>query len=372
MRRIIIIGASHHNTLSVVRCIGEAFGQIELVIVGCVKSFVSKSKYVKNATFLKDADALYQWAMNNKGQDKPIIISCADGVSQVFDMHYEEVHSYYDFFNAGADGVLTAFMDKQRQVELAKEVGFATPISACYTNKDSVGDFSTFPCIVKPLQSYVGGKHIWHCNNTKELQDVVISVPDGVMLQVQELIKNEHEIVLPGLITKDEIFVPGYILKHREFLGGTTYSSVKKHNTTTEQLVAYSATMLWKIGYVGLFGVEAMFNGKDYVFIELNLRNDATCYSMAVAGVNLPAMYVDSVLGNKLEPKQISEITSMVENKDFSHVIRRNVGFTQWLKELRGAQCKFLYNKIDRGPLFACLLDQITNNIINETSRITT
>ena len=52
MRRIIIIGASHHNTLSVVRCIGEAFGQIELVIVGCVKSFVSKSKYVKNATFL--------------------------------------------------------------------------------------------------------------------------------------------------------------------------------------------------------------------------------------------------------------------------------------------------------------------------------
>ena len=56
MRRIIIIGASHHNTLSVVRCIGEAFGQIELVIVGCVKSFVSKSKYVKNVTFLKDAD----------------------------------------------------------------------------------------------------------------------------------------------------------------------------------------------------------------------------------------------------------------------------------------------------------------------------
>lgn len=116
------------------------------------------------------------------------------------------------------------------------------------------------------------------------------------MLQVQELRKNEHEIVLPGLITKDEIFVPGYILKHREFLGGTTYSSVKKHNTTTEQLAAYSATMLRKIGYVGLFGVEAMFNGKDYVFIELNLRNDATCYSMAVAGVNLPAMYVDSVL----------------------------------------------------------------------------
>lgn len=166
------------------------------------KKFCLQVKICKNATFLKDADALYQWAMNNKGQDKPIIISCADGVSQVFDMHYEEVHSYYDFFNAGADGVLTAFMDKQRQVELAKEVGFATPISACYTNKDSVGDFSTFPCIVKPLQSYVGGKHIWHCNNTKELQDVVISVPDGVMLQVQELIKMSMRLCYQDLLPK--------------------------------------------------------------------------------------------------------------------------------------------------------------------------
>ena len=84
---------------------------------------------------------------------------------------------------------------------------------------------------------------------------------------------------------------------------------------------------------------------------------------MAVAGVNLPAMYVYSILGKKLESKQISEITSMVENKDFSHVIRKNVVFWHWIKELREAQCKFLYNKYDKKPFFACIIEQITNKI---------
>lgn len=361
MRRIVIIGASHHNTLSVVRCVGEVLGLVDLVLIGCVKSFVAKSKYVRSATFLKDSKDLYQWAKKNKDQTNSIVISCADGVSQVFDVHYEELRPFYNFFNAGADGIITSFMNKQKQVELANQVGFVTPVSACYTRLDNVNNFAAFPCIVKPLQSYVGGKHIWHCNNTKELQDVLQSVPNGVMVQVQELINNKHEIVLPGLITKNDFIVPGYILKHREFLGGTTYSSVKKHNHQTQQLVSLSKAMLRKIGYEGLFGIEAMYNGKEYVFIELNLRNDATCYSLAVAGINLPVMYINSVVGGKIEFKGISEITSMVENKDFSHVIRRNIGFIQWIKEMKGANCKFLYNKNDKKPMFSCLISQITN-----------
>lgn len=366
MRKIIIIGTSHHNTLSVIRCIGEVFGQVNLILIACAKSYVAKSKYVHSTIYLKDTEALYQWTEINKTYEKSIIISCSDGVSQFFDMHYEELCPYYEFFNAGANGIVTKYMNKQKQVELAKEVGFITPASACYTNMDDVSAFSAFPCVVKPLQSYVGGKHIWHCSNSIELQNIVRSVPIGTQVQVQEQIENKHEIVLPGLITKNDIFIPGYILKHRDFLGGTTYSSVKKHNPQTEQLVAYSAKMLRKIGYVGLFGVEAIFNGEKYVFIELNLRNDATCYSLAVAGVNLPAMYVYSIEKKIVRPNSITEITSMVENKDFSHVIRREIGLIQWIKDFKNAQCKYLYNKYDKAPLFACIIEQITNKIIHK------
>lgn len=363
MSRIIIIGASHHNTLSVVRCIGEVFGQVELVVVGCARSYISKSKYVYKATFLHKAEALYTWVKGCQCGERGIIISCADSVTQVLDAHYTELHQYFDFFNAGADGVLSTFMNKQIQVELAKTVGFATPYSVCYSSKNFASASHVFPCIVKPLQSYVGGKHIWICNNSEELKSVFDKMSDGIMYQEQELITNEHEIVLPGLITKERIIIPGYIVKHREILGGTTYSTVKRHNLQTNKLITYSEKLLRKIGYVGLFGIEAIYNGKEYVFIELNLRNDATCYSLAVAGVNLPAMYVYWVLGKEIKITQISEIKSIVENKDFSHVIRKNIGFIQWLKDLRNAQCKYLYNKHDMKPMFACLFDQIINKI---------
>lgn len=367
MRKIIIIGASHHNTLSVVRCIGEQYGQIDLVLIGCSKSFVAKSKYVKTATFLKDSEDLYQWALLNKesAQGKPVIISCADGVSQLFDTHYEELCQYLEFFNAGKNGRITVFMDKQKQVKLAKKVGFLTPISSCFTSSDSHIDFPRYPCLVKPLQSYAGGKYIWHCHNAHELGNVIKAAPNGIKLQVQELINNKFEIVLPGLITQAGINVPGYILKHRDFLGGTTYSSVKKHNSETQKMVSFAEKMLREIGYDGLFGVEAIFDGENFYFIELNLRNDATCYSMAVAGVNLPALYIESVLGNqhKSDIDGICEIESMVENKDFSHVMRRKIGLCQWIKELKGAQCKFLYNKNDKRPFYACLCEQMTNKI---------
>lgn len=363
MRRIVIIGASHHNTLSVVRCVGEVFGLVDLVLIGCIKSYVAKSRYVRSVTFLKDAKELYQWTNNNKSQNRPIVLSCADCVSQVFDIHYKELIPYYDFFNAGADGIITNFMDKQNQVELAQKIGFATPVSKCYNNLDDVSDFNSFPCIVKPLQSYLGGKHIWYCNNTEELKNIVRSTPDGVMLQVQEKVNNRHEIVLPGLITKNDFIVPGYILKHRDFWGGTTFSSVKKHNLQTQKLAFHTELMLRKIGYEGLFGVEAIFNGFEYVFVELNLRNDATCYSMAVAGVNLPAMYICYLEGEKMEPNDISEITSIVENKDFSHVVKRQVGLWKWLKDLKGAKCKFIYNKHDMAPMFNSVFNQIKNKL---------
>lgn len=355
MKSCIIVGASHHNTLSVVRCVGEVFGQIDLVLLGCKKSYVAKSKYVRSSTFLDDSNALYKWAKENISSDCPIIISCADDVSQMFDVHFEELHHYYDFFNAGMNGRLTIYMDKQKQVELAKEIGFATPVSSCYKNTDIVSDFKSFPCIVKPLQSYMGGKHVWHCKDIQELQKVVKSAPNGIMFQVQELIKNEHEIVLPGLITKNRLYVPGYILKHRDFLGGTTYSSVKKHNPETALLVSYTEAMLRKIGYEGLFGVEAMYNGNNYVFIELNLRNDATSYSMAVAGVNLPALYIRCITGNDEEvcTNDITEITSMVEISDFSHVLRREVPFFRWIKEFKNSECKYFLDWNDLHP--ACL-----------------
>lgn len=365
MRRIIVVGASHHNTLSVLRSLGEVYGLIELIILGSDSSYVANSIYVNSVKFLPNKDELYPWLKLNATSGKSIIISCSDDASQILDVHYGELRNHYDFFNAGENGRLTSYMDKQKQVELANASGFITPYSVCYEVGDDIPVFATFPCILKPLMSFVGGKSITQCDNYLELKDTLERLPVGVKFQVQQLVNKHYEIVLPGLVTRDQIVIPGYIQKHRDFMGGTTYSSVKRHTPETRQLVACIEIMLRRIGYSGLFGVEAIYDGENFYFIELNLRNDATCYSMSVAGVNLPALYVDYIERGQFNRNIVnySEIQSIVENKDFSHVLRGKIGLLKWVKQLIGAECKYLYNKKDMKPLFFCLWDQLLNKL---------
>ena len=49
MDNIVVIGGSHHNTLGVVRSLGEVglTDKIRLIIVGDSNDFVSRSKYVR-------------------------------------------------------------------------------------------------------------------------------------------------------------------------------------------------------------------------------------------------------------------------------------------------------------------------------------
>ena len=362
--RIIVVGSSHHNTLSVLRCLGEVYGQLEVILVGCKSSFIAKSKFARTITYVDNVIELYHLIRHYEVGVRTVFISCSDSVSQMFDSHFCELSNRFDFFNAGVEGRLTFMMDKQRQVDLARESGFLTPYSSCYTNGGEICSFNRFPCIVKPLQSYVGGKSIMICNSISELRSVVSELPVGVEFQVQELISKKHEIVLPGLITSNNFIIPGYIKKHRDFLGATTYSSVKQHDNLTLQLVLYAERMLRDIGYIGLFGIEAIFDGSNYLFIELNLRNDATCYSISVAGVNLPSLYIESLKKDNVSvPAHINEITSIVENKDFSHVLDGKLSIIQWIKELRNAECKFLYHRKDLKPLFACIIEQVSSKL---------
>ena len=45
------------------------------------------------------------------------------------------------------------------------------------------------------------------------------------------------------------------------------------------------------IGYKGLFSVEFMITKDKAYFLEINLRNDGTCYITTQAGVNMPAIW---------------------------------------------------------------------------------
>lgn len=82
MNKIIIIGGVHHNTLGVVRSLGEVglTDNIILLSVSTDDSFVCKSRYVRkeNICVVRDEDSIVTKVLSiSKNQkEKPVVICC--------------------------------------------------------------------------------------------------------------------------------------------------------------------------------------------------------------------------------------------------------------------------------------------------------
>ena len=63
---IIVVGTSHHNTLGVIRSLGyKGIKPILLLISPDKKSYVAKSKYIKNAYYLDAEESLVSFLLGN-------------------------------------------------------------------------------------------------------------------------------------------------------------------------------------------------------------------------------------------------------------------------------------------------------------------
>lgn len=351
---IIIIGTNHHNALSMVRSFGEEGKNIILYIYGDKNSYISGSNYVKNISYFSTAtetiDSVISLAESVKC--RPVVIACSDEVSSLMDMRYEELNELCYFFNAGEAGRITSFMDKQKQLELAKECGFAVPYSIDTLPKNIDSEKIQYPCIVKPQASIYGGKNIAICHTQQELKDALENYNPKFNILIQEYIQKEYEIVILGMTFKSETIIPGFIHKHREASGGTTFSTVKPISELPSKVVEACKRMIQDIKYNGLWGIECIKQGDNYYFLELNMRNDATTYSMKVAGANLPLYYYNKVTNPSytINDVSIESIHSMVEFNDFNFVLKQDVGLFKWIKEWKSSKCKYFYSKNDKVP----------------------
>ena len=350
---LVIVGVTHHNTLGMIRCVGSAGYRADLILVGHVGSFVTKSRYLDNVYYLDETKELFSFLEGHykECQIKPIIISCTDQAGSLLDQNYNSLKERFIFFNSGKDGLVTYFMNKQVQTNLAEEVGISIPKSFEY--KGSIEE-AVYPCLLKPVQSINGGKQVVICQDEKELREGLTTFHKEDIVLVQQFIQKEQEVVLLGLSVNGEITIPGYILKHRDFNGGTLYSTVKPIDELDEAFINKSKEIIAKMNYEGLFGMEFIYSNGKYYFIEVNLRNDATTYALAVAGVNLPELYIKAKTEGKNLPDsyKVRELQSIVEFNDFKHRGYFGVSTSQWLKQCLGAKCKYYFNWKDIKPFF--------------------
>lgn len=352
---LVILGTSHHNTLSMIRSFGQEGLYTFLILYGQRKSYITHSKYLTGYQVVNTAeeavDALK--VMCEVSLSKPVVITCTDEVSMLLDVRYDEFINRCYFFNAGEKGRITNYMDKQRQCELAKISGFLTPWSIECLPENVPFKEIEYPCIIKPKESVYGGKKFFICDTQDDLEGSLHAFNPRYSVLVQQYIKGEYEIVIIGLTHNGNTYIPGFAKKHRDFKGGTTYSSIRAVSLLPQDIIEASNRIIKNISYEGLWGIECIYSNRVFYFIELNLRNDATTYSMAVAGVNLPLVYYYSIIGEDISTivnRPVKELDSMVEYEDFNFVLKREVLLSDWLKEKKKCQCRYYYDKADPTP----------------------
>ena len=333
---VVVVGGTHPNTLSMVRSMGMQGIGVDVIL--CEEadkdSYVLTSRYIERSHVVQNAKEAVE-ILKNEYPDA-IIIFCSDNVAALMN----EKTAY--------------FMDKQRQIEIAREAGMNVPRSRVVCVGTDIAEFDTYPCIVKPLASIHGGKRVDVCENTTELNQALDSYEKGDKVLVQQFIKRDYEIVIDGVsLTGGEIIIPGFVRKHRDVKGGTAYATTDPIKELPQSLVEEVKRMVKAIGYEGLFGVELIMSNDAYYFIEINLRNDATTYALAVAGVNLPFIYCLSKSGQEyadFAKREVRPVDAMMEIRDVAFVLKGKVPLWRWLKELKGCECLYYYNKDDMAP----------------------
>jgi len=124
----IIIGANHHNTLGVIRSLGnKRIISFAIIISDKRKPYVSYSRYIKHNRILVSINELIPFLVDSAKifKSKPVIISCADYVTAELYAHRDMLFSSYIL--PIWYGKVCDIMNKNTMSNIAIKCGLNTP-----------------------------------------------------------------------------------------------------------------------------------------------------------------------------------------------------------------------------------------------------
>lgn len=366
--KMIVFGAEHYNPLGIVRSLGEAGYLVDAIVIKSETKILSKSKYIAKLHMVDSVSAGYELLRQVYGKEScpPFVFTADDGTTSYLDMHYEELKEKFIFYNAGAIGRITEFMDKYSINNLAKKHGLNV-LDNVVTDLGVVPEGIEYPIITKSISSNSGGwkDDVYVCHNRSELEEAFTKIKSERVL-IQKYIKKKNELCLDGFVANkgNDLFVS--IASTYDYILPSTYSSYMTiKNFDNQKLFQQLNEMFKEVGFEGIFSVEFLVDEKDELyFLEINFRNSTWSYASTCLDMNLPLNWAKSMLGKVDEKEFYKKIPenykAMVEISDFkARVIGRRISLFQWIKEVKNAQCKFYYNKKDLKPFIYALLGKL-------------
>jgi predicted ATP-grasp superfamily ATP-dependent carboligase len=368
---VIVIGASHHNTLGVIRSLGYCNIYPYLILIAKEKkSYVAKSKYIKNVFYLDEESDTVSFLLEKFkcNESKPIIIACYDSIASVLDSNNSLLSPFFLLPGARCSGQISKYMNKRVMIELAQEIGLECPKSYVFEkSKDEVPDMP-FPWILKPLVSKEGSKQdIKRCYKTEDFEQY-LQEEHCNRLQIQQLIDKDYEFQLIGVSMNEgkQVVIPGYSYVIRP--SDVTNTGFLKYIPASQLPVSLDLckSFLCRVGYTGLFSMEFIHgkDGKNY-FMEINFRNDGNAICVTASGLNLPYIYCLSQSGLDVdsELKKIQEMKPVYVMPEFDDIIlllKGKVNIFTWLRDVVITDCFMEFSKNDMRPFFYELSNFIT------------
>ena len=359
----IVIGGLHHNTLGVVRSLGEDGEMqinIKVLLIGQIdrdKNIISESRYInkQNIYYLERATDIPEWLVNNgtRNEKQSVVICCTDGSAEQVISNYDKLKNCYSLPSVSFD--ITKLMSKITQDVIASECGFLVPKWEV-VKKGEATNWNIFPCITKPEKSVQGkGKGDIHIATSREELNAYLKKIKAENVQIQEYLEKDFEYQLIGCSLNDgkTLIIPGYTKIIRQppntNTGYLVLSPIENLNYNSDVVERF----LSMIGYNGLFSLEFIRDkkGRDY-FLEINLRNDGNAYCVQTAGVNLPSIWCKyAVLGEVPNFKEsISKpLFFMPDFFDMKSGIKSE-GLFRWGYQFVTAKSHSLFNLKDMGP----------------------
>lgn len=368
--KVIVIGGDHHNTLWVIRSLGQAGIRPFVIVVSQKKSCVTKSRYIENSWIVpdeKDVLRILQHHFLNE-KERPVIISTADACADLLDCNYSWLSQRYILPNIDhQEGKISHWMDKNVMVSAAKEAGFYVPKTWSIELKQAInlyelipGDI-TYPCILKPQKSSKGTKFDFRiCKDEKELINHLSELRFHLScVLIQEYLKPDHEIAIIGvrLPFSGKNIIPGLLDKlgtcgSLHNMGMPTYNWVKPQLSPWID-IAVIERFFKIINYCGIYSIEYFIHNQKAYFLEINLRTDGDMFVYTSGGVNLPLLWVMDVTG-----QDISSLSQCIDRDVYGMLEIVYIKYFKWryffngIKDWWRSDCYAIFSWKDLKPFF--------------------
>lgn len=316
--KVVIIGYGFATRLGLIRSLSKISDHISVIMIEPDKSkpIDCYSKYVHAFYCSGNNEAKLMEILRCECVDnnqKVILIPTNDFSASALDRNIEILKDSFLFPHIHyTPGAITEWMDKEKQKAAAKSAGLNVAYSTNVVIKN--GNFVlpahiNYPCFTKTRACVTTGyKHTLHkCEDEKALRSFLNKLSKkfhNITIMVEDYKEISTEYAVVGFSDGDEVVIPGVIeisMMAKGVYKGIACQGKIMPVSGFEDIVEKFKELIHSIGFKGLFDIDFYLSNGDYYFGEINMRIGGSGYAATKMGVNLPAMFVKSLLNESID-----------------------------------------------------------------------